>query len=140
MGPPNVSWQSPTIGYNVYGYDMGAPHDLGEEYRWNTPTIYYTYDQSFLDYFGSNGVFAVDQAVAILNGLTNFSRYSANLNEVPLETRRVNYSAQTLHLFDMKSMALAWMVETLGLADSERFVWPIRTRGTQPGLSCPFLG
>ena len=139
MGPPNVSWQSPTIGYNLYGYDIGAPHDLGEEYRWNTPIIYYTYDQNFLDYFGSNGVFAVDQAVAILNGLTNFSRYSAGLNEVPLETRRVNYSAQTLHLFDIKTMSLAWMVETLGLADSERFVWTIRTRDTQPGLSCPFM-
>ena len=138
-GPANVPWQTPTIGYNIYGYDIGGPHLLGEEYRWNTPTIYYAYDANFLDYFGSNGVVAVDQAVAVLNGLTNFSLYSQSLYEVPLEARRVNYSAEQLHLFDMKSFSLAWLLQTLGLADSYRFVWTLRTRDTQPGLSCPFM-
>src|SRR5437867_9953534 len=33
-----------------------APHNLGEEYRWSIPTLYYAYDASFLDYFGARGV------------------------------------------------------------------------------------
>ena len=41
--------------------------------------------QSFLNYFGSNGVAAVEQAFAVLNGMTNFSKYSVNLSEVPLD-------------------------------------------------------
>ena len=138
MGPPNQAWQVPTIGY-LLGGDIGTPHNLGEEYRWNTPTIYYAYDQSFLDYFASNGVFAVDQGMAVLNGLTNFSRYSPNLNEVSLETRRINNTAQTLHLSDLKSFALYTVLEELGLTDPERYVWTLRTRVTQPGLSCPFM-
>jgi hypothetical protein len=138
MGPPNEAWQTPTIGYNLPG-DIGSPHNLGEEYRWNTPTIYYAYDANFLDYFASNGVFAVDQAIAIVNGLTNFSLYSGSLSEVPQETRRINYSAQQLHLFDLKTDTLWLMLEELGLESSDRYVWTLRTRDTQPGLSCPFM-
>ena len=138
MGPPNQAWQVPEIAYNLPG-DIGAPHNLGEEYRWNTPTIYYAFDQSFLDYFASNGVVAVDQAIGILNGLTNFSRYSASLDEVPLETRRFNYTAQALHLMDLKTATLSMMLEELGLTDSERYVWTLRTRDTQPGLTCPYM-
>ena len=39
-----------------------APKNIGEEYRRNTPVMYYTFDANFLDYFGSNGVAAVDSA------------------------------------------------------------------------------
>ncbi len=138
LGPDNQDWQDPVIGYMLPG-DIGTPHNLGEEYRWNTPYIYYAFDQNFLDYFGSNGMYAVEQAVAILNGLTNFSRYSADLTEVPMETRRVNYRAQALHLLDLKSVALNLMLEELGLAESDRYVWTLRTRETQPGLSCPYM-
>src|SRR5664279_1079928 len=104
------TWQIPEIGYMLAG-DIGAPKNLGEEYRWNTPVIYYGFDQSFLDYFGSNGVAAVQGAFAILNGMTNFSKYSANLSEVPLETLRMNYRAQALHLYDLKTIALYMVVE-----------------------------
>ncbi len=138
MGPPNVTWQTPDIGYELPG-DIGGPHNLGEEYRWNTPTIYYAYNQNFTDYFGSNGVWAVDQAAAILNGLTNFSKYSSGLTEVPTEGRRINSTAQTLHLYDLKTVSLFLILEEMGLTDPERYVWTLRTRDTQPGLSCPFM-
>jgi hypothetical protein len=138
MGPPNEPWQTPTIGYNLPG-DIGSPHNLGEFYRWNTPTIYYAYDANFLTYFADDGVRAVDQAIAILNGLTNFSLYTDSLYEVPLRARRINYSAQQMHLMDLKSNALWLLLEELGLTDSERYVWTLRTRDTQPGLSCPFM-
>jgi hypothetical protein len=127
------AWQVPEIGYGLPS-DIGAPKNLGEEYRWNTPTIYYAFDANFLDYFGSNGVWAVQQAIAQLNVLKPFSQYSANLTEVPLNTARLNYRAQALHLYDLKSVALYLTMEELGLAQPDRYIWTLRTRTCS---SCP---
>lgn len=136
----SLAWQVPDIGYNIPTYaDIGGIANLGEEYRWNTPVIYYGADATFLDYFGSNGVAAVDSAFAILNRLTNFSTYSASLSEFPLESQRINYVAQQLHLFDVKSVSLFLILEELGLAECDRYIWTLRDRRTQPGLSCPFM-
>jgi len=63
-------------------YPIG-PKNLGEEYRRNTPVVYYSFDANFLDFFGSNGVAAIDSAVAIINSLTNVSQYSEDLAEFP---------------------------------------------------------
>src|SRR6266699_5923528 len=71
-GPVNEPYQIITIGYNVPG-DINAPKNLGEEYRRNTPVMYYAFDANFLDYFGSNGVAAVNQAFGFYNALTNVS-------------------------------------------------------------------
>lgn len=141
LGPHSFggdSWEVPTIGYSFDG-EIGDPKNTGEEYRWNTPVVSYGFDQTFLDYFGSNGVYAVEQAFAILNGLTNFSSYSADLSEFPLESSRINYSAESLHLLDLKSTTLHLVIEELGLAEPERYAWTLRRRDTQPGLSCPFM-
>ena len=46
-----------------------AVNNLGEEYRWNSPVLTYSYDESFLNYFGSNGVVAVEKAMEILNSI-----------------------------------------------------------------------
>lgn len=113
-----------------------TPKNLGEEFRWNMPTLYYTYDQAFYDYFGSNGVYAVDSAVAILNALTNVSAYSADLSEMPLSSTRINWAASAMHLFDLKSCALENLVERLGLTDPERFTWTLRNRIPTPA-GCP---
>jgi hypothetical protein len=144
LGPPPTSagtpdgYQQSVIAYFLPG-DVGGPKNLGEEYRWNTPELYYTYDQNFYDYFGSNGVVAVDQAVTLMNGLSNVSSYSAQLDELPLEASRFNYRAQALSLIDLKSDALGLMVEEMGLADPQRWTWCLRDRRAQPGLSCPFM-
>ena len=121
------AWQVEIIGYGVPG-DLNAPKNLGEEYRRNVPTNYYACDANFLDYFGSNGVAAVDGAFAILNGLTNVDSYSASLSEFPLETRHLNYQAQALGLFDLKSWTLGVMVEQLGLCDPVRYDWTLHDR------------
>src|SRR6266404_2286729 len=109
---PFDTWQVEQLAYHTLfvGFNEGpasladppifGPMDLGEEYRWNIPVVYYSYDQSFLDYFGSNGVAAVDQAMAILNGLTNVSSYSSDLSEFPFGARRENYTAEALALTD----------------------------------------
>lgn len=113
------------------------PKNLGEQYRWSVPDLYYSFDQSFLDYFGARGVEAVEEAIAIINDLKPVSAYSNNLSDVPLEESRVNYTASALHLFDLKSAALELLVERLGLADPERWTWALRARILPPGAQCP---
>lgn len=135
---PFESYQVPTIGY-VSG-DLGGPHNLGEEYRRNVPVVYYTFDQTFWDYFGSNGVAAVEAAFAILNGVTNVSSYSPDLSEWPLEAQRFNYTAQALAITDLKSATLTFMMEQLGLDEPERRVWNLHGRTPLPPASCPIMG
>src|SRR5437870_5035077 len=85
IGPPEA-WQITQNGFNPIPQDGLAigPMNLGEEYRRNTPILFYTFDQNFLDYFGSNGVYAIDQAIAQFNSVSNLSGYSADLSEWPL--------------------------------------------------------
>jgi hypothetical protein len=114
-----------------YGGDFGdAPHNLGEEFRWNIPTLYYAYDESFLDYFGSNGVYSIDSAMQVVNAVlsTNVSSWSRDLTEFPLQATRINFAAAAMHLFDLKSAVLELMMERLCLADPERFTWTLRNR------------
>jgi len=146
---PGEEWQDTTIGYEkfvyvtlpasgwiIHGDDFAwHPHNLGEESRWNTPVLYYSFDQSFLDYFGASGVAAVDAAMAVFNNLPRVS--DANLNDFPLEESRINYTAQALHLFDLKSTAMELVIERLGLIDPENWTWCIRNRILPPSLSCP---
>jgi hypothetical protein len=136
FGPGNEEYQVPTIGY-MLGGDLGAPKNLGEEYRWNTPTLYYAFDQNFLDYFGTDGVIAVEQAISILNSLTNVSMYSNDLSEWPMETLRANFRAQALGLLDLKTVTLSLFMEQLGLANPQRFVWSLHNRFVRPGGQCP---
>ncbi len=136
IGPLNEAYQVPVIAYGIGG-DIGAPKNLGEEYRWNRPVVYYSANQTFLDYFGSNGLYAVDAACSVMNGLTNVSRYTGALSEMPLEMTRENYLAQALGLYDLRSATLNLLVEQLGLAEPERYVWSLHNRFTLPGGSCP---
>jgi len=156
VGTGDDSWQVTLIGYNplaiqaappfiIDGLSSG-PKNLGEEYRRNTPFLYYTCDANFLDYFGSNGVAAVDQAFGILNnaftnnptGMTNgVDGYSSDLSEFSLDTMTANYTAQALNLDDLKSATLALMAEQLGLADSVRYTWALHDRYQPTGTTCP---
>ncbi len=138
LGPNNEPWQTPDIGYNPLPFDAlpTAPKNLGEEYRRNVPVMYYSFDANFLEYFGSNGVYAVEQAMAILNSLTNVSSYSQNLTEFPQAATRENPTASALSLMDLKSTTLHLMVEQLGLAEPERYTWTLHDRVVGPG-GCP---
>jgi hypothetical protein len=115
------------------------PHNLGEEYRWNVPLLYYSYDPTFLDYFGSNGVRAVDSAVGILNSLQNVDTYGGDLSEFPLDEIRFNSTAVALDLFDIKSAALEMLVQRLGLADPQHWMFTVRDRVALPTLPCPYF-
>jgi hypothetical protein len=129
---PRDTWQVNTLGYDPQGDfgDLGGPKNLGEEWRWNIPEITYGYDASFLTFFGTNGMNAVESALAAFNReMTNFAGITrAQLLAKPRETRRVHATAQTLGILDLKTVAMGFLAEQLGLASAERFTWTIRGR------------
>lgn len=141
------AWQTGEIGYDLAGLnagfsggpnwleDIGGPRNIGEEYRRNVKTIYYTYDSSFLQFFGSNGVAAVDSAVAIMNNLPNAN--SADPTQFPLDSQHLNYTASSYFLTDLKSTTLHLLVEQMGLAQPERFTWTLQDRYLPSGGVCP---
>ena len=118
--------------------DLGGPHNLAEEFRRNTPVLYYSFDAAFWEYFGSNGVASVDQAFGIMNTLTNVSAYSDDLSEFPLQSQQLNSDAQNFYLTDIKSTTLHLLVEQMGLSQPERFTWTLRAR-IMPS-TCPLTG
>jgi len=137
------AWQTPALGYNPIGNDVGTPKNLGEEYRWNLPVITYGFDSSFINYFGTNGVAAIDAAFAILNSLPDLSSISQSLDEYPIldpatgasttfrDSRRVNLRAEALNLVDLKSLALGLITEQIGLANASRWTFALRDRKTE---------
>lgn len=133
---PGVDWQADGyggrpqgLGYSLAG-DVGGPMLPFEGYRWNVPVLTYAFDFTFLQYFGPKGVAAVEQAIGILNALPPASQMSATLTEFPLDVKSQNGTAATLGLTDVKSYTLAILLEQMGLANPERFVWNLRTRET----------
>jgi hypothetical protein len=117
FGPPQTTFADP------FG-DIGGPMDIGNGYRWNVPVITYGFDKSFADYFGPNGVAAVESAIKILNDLPPAS--SIALSNYPTQGQRMNYVAQTENLYDLKSAALALLLEQMGLAQPTRFIYVLR--------------
>lgn len=136
LGPVNEAYQVPAIGYNL-DTDIGAPKNLGEEYRRNTPVMYYTCDANFWNYFGAKGVASVDAAFNVFNNLTGVDTWSSDLSEFPLSTTRHNYQAEALYLFDIKAWTTQLIIETLGLTEPVRYTWGIHERWLPSG-TCPF--
>ncbi len=146
LGTLSDAWQVTDIGYGPPSDALVAPKNIGEEYRFNTPVLYYACDATFLDYFGSNGVVAVQGAFNIMNnaftnnptGITNgLDGYSKTLSEIPLETRHVNYQAQALGIYDLKSYTLNILVRELGLVDPVQYAWTLHDRSILPNTTCP---
>jgi hypothetical protein len=136
-GAVSDPWQSQSfggrprgLGYNPLNMDIGGPMFPHEAYRWNVPVVTYAFDQSFIAYFGTNGIIAVEKALKILNDLPAASKMSTDLTEFPLDNKQNNPMAGALGLLDIKSHALSLIIEELGLANPERFVWSLRSRVT----------
>ena len=131
---PFESWQTAGIGYNPRGGELGGPHALGDEFRWVDGQITYGFDSSFVNYFGTEGIKQINAAMQIINSLPALSTITTNdlLNtaKYPLVAWRYNGTAQALNLRDLKSTALAYVLEGLGLAQPERFAWTLRSRST----------
>jgi hypothetical protein len=136
LGGQLDTWQTATTGFLLPPTgpitDIYGSANLGEEYRWNSPVIVYAFDPSFLNYFGQEGVDAVERAIKILNDLPKFSSMSKELTEFPLDTRRFNFQATALGIRDMKSWTLSTLLEALGLTSAERAIFTIRSRVVLP--------
>lgn len=127
---PYDAWMQPANGFRQPG-DIGGPNNLGEEYRWNVPVVTYTFDQSFLDYFGFTGAAAVDQAVQFFNSLPPVSQFDPT--NYPPESACVNYHAQALGLTELKSKTLSALLEQLGLAQPTRHTFCVHDFGFNNG-------
>jgi hypothetical protein len=125
---PFTTWQTAQLGYQVFANDLGGPMALGEEYRLTVPLLTYGFDASFLNYFGTNGVRAVDEAFAILNALPHVTEMRSNLSEFPTTSRLQNFQARELGIIDLKSTVLGIIVAQMGLANPNRYVWTLRNR------------
>jgi hypothetical protein len=135
------TWQTTDLGYGLatpnYNIDLVAPKNLGEQYRWDTKNIYYSFDPSFSQYYGTNGMAAVDAAFAILNSLSNVDSYTTALSEWPLKSSRFNFTAANAGLLDVKSYVLIEMMEQLGLAEPDRWTFCLHDRDLPAGNVCP---
>jgi hypothetical protein len=122
---PFEPWMTATNGfYPSNAGDIGGPMCISNGYRWNVPVVTYGFDQSFLDYFGTNGVAAVENAIQILNNLPPASGIA--LTNFPFETRYENYEAQSYSLIDLKSETLSLLLEHMGLTQPSRYVYILR--------------
>jgi hypothetical protein len=120
---PYASWMDQTNGYKQPD-DIGGPMDINEEYRWNVPVVTYAFDQSFLDYFGSNGVAAVEQAIGVINQLPPAS--SIDLTNFLLEPWLFNPLAGAQYQYDLETATLGLLLEQMGLAQPIRYVFALR--------------
>ena len=76
-GMPDGQEVNPTVGGVVLNnnlespggvlFGMGGPKDLKKFFRWNTPYLVYSFDASFVNYFGFEGMDAVHDAFRVVN-------------------------------------------------------------------------
>jgi len=120
LAGPSAPWMTADMGYG----DLLGPMTPGEGYRFNSPVVVYGFDQSFVEFFGPEGVAAVESAIKILNDLPPAS--SLDPADYPTSVTRINHSARNLRLLDLKSVVLSVLLEEMGLLIPERYVWTLR--------------
>jgi len=125
-------FETSVLAYNV-GSDLSTPKDVKEEYRRNTPVMYYAVDDSFWEYFREQGVADVDNAMAMFNSVGKSS--VLDINDYPEDSRRMNFRAANDGLYDLKSLIMILMAEQLGFLEPSRWVWTLH--GRDPGNLCP---
>lgn len=124
---PYAPWMEETNGFRLRG-DIGGPMDMGRGYRWNVPVITYGFDPSFVSYFGTNGVAAVEGAIQILNNLPPASQM--NLTNYSYDLSYQNLAATAASAQDLRSETLGLLLEHLGLAQPERYVYALKQWNT----------
>ncbi len=120
---PFEPWMEYTNGVRQVG-DIGGPMCISNEYRWNVPVVTYGFDKSFLDYFGTNGVAAVESAIQTLNDLPPASQIVPS--NYPFDSQQINFPANAQNLYDLKSQTLSLLLEQMGLAEPTRYIFALR--------------
>ena len=132
---PSPYNQAPVTPGNVPYTELGGPKNIQQGSRLNVAVITYGFDFSFLDYYGVDGVKAVDAAFAILNHLPAASAASADLSEFITDgNQQINYTARALCMLDMKSVVLQIMIEHMGLL-GETHVFDLLGQGGSCGAA-----
>ncbi len=127
---PLEPWMTATNGFPpsafafLNGPEIGGPMTISNGYRWNVPVVTYGFDPSFLDYFGSNGVAAVENAISLLNHLPPASQL--NPDSFSTNTTHINYRAQSEFWAELKSETLFLLLEHLGLASPDVYIFTIK--------------
>ncbi len=137
MGVPNLNAALVNGGGQVPAFnftdDMGAPQPIKEFYRWNIPYLTYSFDASFVQYFGLDGMAAVNEAVGVVNNFFSNSQYSG-VSSLDLaregflsnyNSHAVNVTAQNRQIIDIKSLVLGMLVNHLGLGNPHRYAYSI---------------
>ena len=111
------------VNFNITD-DLGGPKELKRFFRWNMPYLTYSFDLSFVQYFGIEGMDAVKEAFRVVNDFfepedgsysgvssMDFARdgFLSNYN-----TAWVNTTAQNEQIIDLKSIVLGMVVNHLG--------------------------
>lgn len=138
-GPPDARYQVAALNYDAG--DGLAPQLLGEEYRWNVPILTYGFDSAFINYFGTNGIRAIEAAFRQMNDLPAISLITDQVltNAFPLNSLGNNPAAAALFMIDIRSRMLTILVEYMGLSDAERFTWCLRNRWVDAGPATNYV-
>ncbi len=136
---PLEPWQVERVGMNLAG-DIGGPKNGLGFYRLNVPVLTYAYDPSFIQFFGTNGIAALESMIQFMNNLPPMSSITndgvnlyVNGQPAPFDSQFPNFEAQTLGLYDLKSAAWAALLEEMGLAEPERWTFALASRVIRPG-------
>ena len=73
-GAHNWAEANNTTAWNTI--NAGAAKDLHRFARWNIPHFAYSFDASFVSYFGPEGVNAVHEALGVINDFFENDEYS----------------------------------------------------------------
>ena len=126
-----------------YTDEFGAPKDISWQgtkrfFRWNTPSFVYSFDASFVNYFGLEGMEAVDDAFAVVNEFYVNEDYQG-VSQLDLakhgflgnhNTTWINSSAENAQIIDIKSLVLGMLVNQLGLGNPHRWAFSITAQRT----------
>jgi len=120
---------SPATGTTTVFYDgmpggIGGPMLFSNAYRWNVPIVTYGFDPSFINFFGTNGVIAVKNAIAVLNDLPGAT--SIVPTNYPINSEIINFDAAIESLYDLRSVTLSLLLEQLGLASPTRSTFVLK--------------
>ena len=118
---------------NVNDTLYGTPKDKHRFFRLNTPYLTYGFHESFVQYFGAEGVVAIDDAMRVINDffIPEDGSYKG-MSELDLikhgfsgnfATWWRNQSAANENLIDLKSLTLGMVVNRLGLGNPHRYAF-----------------
>ena len=121
-----------------YVDDFGAPKEISLNgskrfYRWNMPYFVYSFDATFVQYFGLEGMDAVHEAFGVVNDFFINEDYEG-VSELDLakhgfvsnyNTTWVNTTAKNAQIIDIKSLVLGMIVDMLGIGNPHRWAYSI---------------